>query len=287
VHERTHRNDRPFECSICNQKFYRKEPMQKHQWRQHGIVHFKGKPPPHCAPAQPPQPHHRQPQQQQQLLPQPPPPQPQPVRSASPKPTTPPGATGALYNAIVDRIRNSSLESAESSRGELGRAGDLVVFLERRRSEAAAAAAAAPPPTTMHSPAASAAAVMAAAALNMSSTAIEEQPEDFSTLSHPHSDAILLSQEDHERHHHHRHPDSADDESTNQSSLPTTEIVAAAAARGRSPSPTDRQPLKLKKKLAEEYRREMIKEEESNKLAVAAEQTPSSLAPHSSARLLQ
>jgi len=45
VHERTHRNDRPFECNICHQKFYRKEPMQKHQWRQHGIVHFKSRPP--------------------------------------------------------------------------------------------------------------------------------------------------------------------------------------------------------------------------------------------------
>jgi len=45
VHERTHRNDRPFECNICHQKFYRKEPMQKHQWRQHGIVHFKTRPP--------------------------------------------------------------------------------------------------------------------------------------------------------------------------------------------------------------------------------------------------
>ena len=41
VHERTHRNDRPFQCQICHQKFYRKEPMQKHQWRQHGIVHLK------------------------------------------------------------------------------------------------------------------------------------------------------------------------------------------------------------------------------------------------------
>jgi hypothetical protein len=44
VHERTHRNDRPFTCNICHQKFYRKEPMQKHQWRQHGIVHFKSRP---------------------------------------------------------------------------------------------------------------------------------------------------------------------------------------------------------------------------------------------------
>ena len=44
VHERTHRNDRPFECNICHQKFYRKEPMQKHQWRQHGVVHFKTRP---------------------------------------------------------------------------------------------------------------------------------------------------------------------------------------------------------------------------------------------------
>ena len=44
VHERTHRNDRPFECNICHQKFYRKEPMQKHQWRQHGIVHSKSRP---------------------------------------------------------------------------------------------------------------------------------------------------------------------------------------------------------------------------------------------------
>merc|ERR1712079_453158 len=41
VQERTHRNDRPFQCQICHQKFYRKEPMQKHQWRQHGIVHLK------------------------------------------------------------------------------------------------------------------------------------------------------------------------------------------------------------------------------------------------------
>lgn len=45
VHERTHRNDRPFECNICHQKFYRKEPMQKHQWRQHGIGHYKSRPP--------------------------------------------------------------------------------------------------------------------------------------------------------------------------------------------------------------------------------------------------
>jgi len=45
VHERTHRNDRPFECNICHQKFYRKEPMQKHQWRQHGIGHYKTRPP--------------------------------------------------------------------------------------------------------------------------------------------------------------------------------------------------------------------------------------------------
>ena len=44
MHERTHRNDRPFECNICHQKFYRKEPMQKHQWRQHGIFHFKSRP---------------------------------------------------------------------------------------------------------------------------------------------------------------------------------------------------------------------------------------------------
>ena len=44
VHERTHRNDRPFECNICLQRFYRKEPMQKHQWRQHGVVHFKTRP---------------------------------------------------------------------------------------------------------------------------------------------------------------------------------------------------------------------------------------------------
>jgi len=44
VHERTHRNDRPFECNICQQKFYRKEPMQKHQWRQHGIGHYKSRP---------------------------------------------------------------------------------------------------------------------------------------------------------------------------------------------------------------------------------------------------
>ena len=44
VHERTHANHRPFECNICKQKFYRKEPMQKHQWRQHAIVHFKTRP---------------------------------------------------------------------------------------------------------------------------------------------------------------------------------------------------------------------------------------------------
>ena len=44
VHERTHRNDRPFECNICHQKFYRKEPMQKHQFRQHGIGHYKSRP---------------------------------------------------------------------------------------------------------------------------------------------------------------------------------------------------------------------------------------------------
>ena len=37
VHERTHRGLRPFTCNVCGQGFFRKEPMEKHQSRQHGI----------------------------------------------------------------------------------------------------------------------------------------------------------------------------------------------------------------------------------------------------------
>ena len=100
MHERTHRNDRPFECNICHQKFYRKEPMQKHQWRQHGVVHFKARPhpaginttgPPTAPLVLPDGPAH--------------------TESALAPPVN------VLYNSIVDRIKYNSLETrGESSR---------------------------------------------------------------------------------------------------------------------------------------------------------------------------
>ena len=100
MHERTHRNDRPFECNICHQKFYRKEPMQKHQWRQHGVVHFKARPHPAgintTGPPTAP------------LLQE----APSPATAESPLP-----AAAVLYNSIVDRIKYNSLETmGESSR---------------------------------------------------------------------------------------------------------------------------------------------------------------------------
>lgn len=105
VHERTHRNDRPFECNICHQKFYRKEPMQKHQWRQHGIVHFKSRPPSSNSesenPAQPPS--------------TPAPPQAAPSVPPTPLNIEPPKpliqlrpAKPTSYTALVDSLRERS-----------------------------------------------------------------------------------------------------------------------------------------------------------------------------------
>jgi hypothetical protein len=88
VHERTHRNDRPFECNICHQKFYRKEPMQKHQWRQHGVVHFRSRP----------------------AVPPP------PASAHCPAPSAPLSVpTAALYNSLVDRIRQGGAEAFADS----------------------------------------------------------------------------------------------------------------------------------------------------------------------------
>lgn len=105
VHERTHRNDRPFECNICHQKFYRKEPMQKHQWRQHGVVHFKARPHPAGI-------NTTGPPTAPLVLPESP---------SADSPLGPPGSTvsaaNVLYNSIVDRIKFNSLETmGESSR---------------------------------------------------------------------------------------------------------------------------------------------------------------------------
>merc|ERR1712223_1685465 len=109
------------ECNICHQKFYRKEPMQKHQWRQHGIVHFKSRPA-NCTTEQNPtsstptpdiQTPLPQPQQPQQAAPaaslQPPTPlslePPKPLIALRPaKPTS--------YTALVDSLRASSRENS-------------------------------------------------------------------------------------------------------------------------------------------------------------------------------
>jgi len=109
VHERTHRNDRPFECNICHQKFYRKEPMQKHQWRQHGIVHFKSRPPSSNSfsedtPSQTPQP---------PPTPTPAPVPPTPLNVEPPKPLIPlRPAKPTSYTALVDSLRAVSRESS-------------------------------------------------------------------------------------------------------------------------------------------------------------------------------
>ena len=89
--------------------------MQKHQWRQHGIVHFKSRPPlPPCGGQLPPPP----PSMGSALSSQ--------ANSGTATPTIAPhttnlgvvGAEGALYNSLVDRIKAHGLESLqESSRG--------------------------------------------------------------------------------------------------------------------------------------------------------------------------
>ena len=86
--------------------------MQKHQWRQHGIVHFKSRPPLLPGQVEPSSP-----------IPQPPP---HPGMTTS-NPTL--GgiigtAEGVVFNSIVDRIKNNSIESYHdsSSRG-LDRSG--------------------------------------------------------------------------------------------------------------------------------------------------------------------
>ena len=110
MHERTHRNDRPFECNICHQKFYRKEPMQKHQWRQHGVVHFKARPHPAGI-------NTTGPPTAPLVLPE--------THSTADTPLAPlvntasaaAASVNVLYNSIVDRIKYNSLETmSESSR---------------------------------------------------------------------------------------------------------------------------------------------------------------------------
>merc|ERR1712223_817615 len=117
VHERTHRNDRPFECNICHQKFYRKEPMQKHQWRQHGIVHFKSRPPnavteqdPSFTASPAPTPTPAAASTATVPTPRPPPPS---INLEPPKPLIPlRPAKPTSYTALVDSLRASSREAS-------------------------------------------------------------------------------------------------------------------------------------------------------------------------------
>ena len=106
VHERTHRNDRPFQCNICHQKFYRKEPMQKHQWRQHGIVHFKSRPN-NCANGN------------------------SGGNSNNPQVLGIIGAEGVLYSSLIDRLK----EDGSSPDSDLAASTSLLFDSESSRSQ--------------------------------------------------------------------------------------------------------------------------------------------------------
>lgn len=163
VHERTHRNDRPFECNICHQKFYRKEPMQKHQWRQHGIVHFKSRPP-NAVTEQDTQPMTAPTPTPTAVAAPPPPPATRPTISFEPpKPLIPlRPAKPSSYTALVDSLRASSREASPYRSDSLQHANnsppaahqtqiDVPKFTEASSSSQPPAAAVAPPPEALAS----------------------------------------------------------------------------------------------------------------------------------------